>query len=250
IRQLVKFSYRPSEMAEVAARQIDESVRRFIEDSKIRIDKREPELILSAEHIVDNGINKAIVDEKVLEENHGRLPEWAIMIKLFNAFRKVTVVANPLNRTNLRLDDVMSFVDDQILVIPILDKEARANLDAELYKKFRDEVMLVDLPAQLGQDQKGNCGMYTAILATDKYVYVPVFGNDPDNWKRGHSTMLDKMVIHMLEVNTRKTVIPVNVPRAICERGISLRSLAWTLRGNTAEHIIQLARNTPAKLAL
>uniref|UniRef100_A0A915CAN8 Uncharacterized protein n=1 Tax=Parascaris univalens TaxID=6257 RepID=A0A915CAN8_PARUN len=164
--------------------------------------------------------------------------------------RKVTVVANPLNRTNLRLDDVMSFVDDQILVIPILDKEARANLDAELYKKFRDEVMLVDLPAQLGQDQKGNCGMYTAILATDKYVYVPVFGNDPDNWKRGHSTMLDKMVIHMLEVNTRKTVIPVNVPRAICERGISLRSLAWTLRGNTAEHIIQLARNTPAKLAL
>uniref|UniRef100_A0A914R966 Uncharacterized protein n=1 Tax=Parascaris equorum TaxID=6256 RepID=A0A914R966_PAREQ len=86
---MVAFDWRPSEMAEVAARQIDESVRRFIEDSKIRIDKREPELILSAEHIVDNGINKAIVDEKVLEENHGRLPEWAIMIKLFNAFRKV-----------------------------------------------------------------------------------------------------------------------------------------------------------------
>uniref|UniRef100_A0A914SEW6 Uncharacterized protein n=1 Tax=Parascaris equorum TaxID=6256 RepID=A0A914SEW6_PAREQ len=93
----------------------------------------------------------------------------------------------------------MSFVDDQILVIPILDKEARANLDAELYKKFRDEVMLVDLPAQLGQDQKGNCGMY---------VYVPVFGNDPDNWKRGHSTMLDKMVIHMLEASS--TFIVVN----------------------------------------
>lgn len=59
----VVFDWRPSEMAEVAARQIDESVRRFIEDSKIRIDKREPELILSAEHIVDNGINKAIVDQ-------------------------------------------------------------------------------------------------------------------------------------------------------------------------------------------
>lgn len=59
----IVFDWRPSEMAEVAARQIDESVRRFIEDSKIRIDKREPELILSAEHIVDNGINKAIVDQ-------------------------------------------------------------------------------------------------------------------------------------------------------------------------------------------
>lgn len=57
----------------------------------------------------------------------------------------------------------------QILVIPTLDSEARANLDAELYKKFRDDVTLVDIPAQLGNDQKGNCGMYTAILATDKY---------------------------------------------------------------------------------
>ncbi|VDK56301.1 unnamed protein product [Anisakis simplex] len=250
LRQLVKFSYRPSSLAEVAARQIDESMKRFVVESKLHLDKREPELILSAEHIVDNGMNKAIVDQRVLDDNHGRLPEWAIMIKLFNAFRKVTVVANPLNKTNLRLDDVMAFVDEQILVIPMMDKEARANLDAELYKKFRDEVMLVDIPAQLGQDQKGNCGLYTAILSTDKYVYVPVFGNDPENWKQGHSTMMDKMVIHMLEVNTRKTVIPVNIPRAVCERGISLRSLAWTLRGNAAEHIVQLARNTPAQLVL
>lgn len=58
---------------------------------------------------------------------------------------------------------------NQILVIPTLDKETRANLDAELYKKFRDEVMLVDLPAHLNNDRKGNCGMYTAILATEKY---------------------------------------------------------------------------------
>ncbi|VDD98003.1 unnamed protein product [Enterobius vermicularis] len=144
----------------------------------------------------------------------------------------------------------MSFVDEQILVIPTLDSEARANLDAELYKKFRDDVTLVDIPAQLGNDQKGNCGMYTAILATDKFLYVPVFGNDPENWKRGHSTMMDKMVLHMLEVNTRKTVVPVSIPRAICERGISLRSLAWTLKGNVADRLIEVARNTAVRLML
>ncbi|VBB30647.1 unnamed protein product, partial [Acanthocheilonema viteae] len=78
VRQLVKFSYR----------QIDESIKRFIEDYKIRIDKKELELILSAQHVVDNGINRAIIDKRILEENQGKVPEWAIMIKLFNAFRK------------------------------------------------------------------------------------------------------------------------------------------------------------------
>uniref|UniRef100_A0AAF5PY03 Uncharacterized protein n=1 Tax=Wuchereria bancrofti TaxID=6293 RepID=A0AAF5PY03_WUCBA len=248
VRQLVKFSYRPPNFATIAARQIDESIKRFIEDYKIRVDKKELELILSAQHVVDNGINRAIIDKRVLDENQGKIPEWAIMIKLFNAFRKVTIVDNPMNTTQLRLDDVMSFIDDQILVIPTLDKDMRAYLDAELFKKFHDEVMLIDLPAYLDKDRRGNCGMYTAILATDKFLYVPVFGNDPGNWKRGHSTMMDKIIIHMIEVNTRKTVVPVNVPRTICERGISLRSLAWTLRGNVADHVIQVARGTPAKM--
>uniref|UniRef100_A0A183EN59 ULP_PROTEASE domain-containing protein n=1 Tax=Gongylonema pulchrum TaxID=637853 RepID=A0A183EN59_9BILA len=95
------------------------------------------------------------------------------------------------------------------LVIPPLDKDIKDYLDAELFKKFRDEVMLIELPAYPNKDRKGNCGMYTAILTTDRfsgitvsyrYVYVPVFGNDPNNWKRGHSTMMDKMIIHMIEV--------------------------------------------------
>ncbi|EFO20283.2 hypothetical protein LOAG_08204 [Loa loa] len=248
VRQLVKFSYRPPDFATIAARQIDESIKRFIEDYKIRIDKKELELILSGQHVVDNGINRAIIDKRALDENQGKVPEWAMMIKLFNAFRKVIIVDNPMNTTQLRLDDVMSFIDDQILVIPTLDKDMRAYLDAELFKKFRDEVMLIDLPAYLDKDKRGNCGMYTAILATDKFVYVPVFGNDPGNWKRGHSTMMDKIIIHMIEVNTRKTVVPVNVPRTICERGLSLRSLSWTLRGNVADHVIQVARGTPAKM--
>ncbi|MCP9262239.1 hypothetical protein DINM_005523 [Dirofilaria immitis] len=219
VRQLVKFSYRPPNFATIAAKQIDESIKRFIEDYKIRVDKKELELVLSAQHVVDNGVNKAIIDKRVLDENQGKVPEWAIMIKLFNAFRKVIIVDNPMNSTQLRLDDVMSFIDDRILVIPTLDKDMRAYLDAELFK---------------------NSAM--------KFVYVPVFGNDPGNWKRGHSTMMDKIIIHMIEVNTRKTVVPVNVPRTICERGISLRSLAWTLRGNVADHVIQVARGTPAKM--
>lgn len=55
-------------------------------------------------------------------------------------------------------------------MVPTLDKEMRAYLDAELFKKFRDEVMIIDLPARLDEDRMGNCGMYTAMLTTDKYL--------------------------------------------------------------------------------
>ncbi|TMS34444.1 hypothetical protein L596_002036 [Steinernema carpocapsae] len=239
VRQSVKFSYRTVSVADMAAKQIDESIRRFLEDIEVKVDKKEPEMVLSGEYVVDNGINKAIVDQKVLTANHGRIPDWAVMIKLFNAFKKVVVVSNPMNETDLRLDDVMGFVDDQIVVT--LPKEVRAQLDADLYKKFRDEVMLVDLP--VAEPDEGNCGMYTAILTTDKYVYLPVFGSDPSNWEQGYSTMTDKMVTHLVEANTRKTVVPVSVPRAICRRGYSLRSLSWVARGAIAEKLIGAARD-------
>ncbi len=74
----------------MAAQQIDQSMQRFIVDHKIDVDKREPEMMLNGAHVVDNGVNKAIVDHRVLVDNHGRLPDWAIMIKLFNAFKKVS----------------------------------------------------------------------------------------------------------------------------------------------------------------
>lgn len=75
-----------------------------------------------------------------------------------------------------------------------------------------------------------------------RFVYLPAFGNDPLNWKRGHSSMIDKMTIQLLQVNTRKTIVPVNVPRVICKNGIGLRALAWTLKGPIADQIVEVAR--------
>ena len=54
---------RPTDIAEVAAKQIDESVKRFMEQYSLDIDKLEPELILAGGDVVDNGVNKAIVDQ-------------------------------------------------------------------------------------------------------------------------------------------------------------------------------------------
>ena len=68
--------------------QIDKSMERFLAENKIRIESREQDMILSGEQVVHNGLNKALVSDSVILENLNRLPDWAMMIKLLNSFKK------------------------------------------------------------------------------------------------------------------------------------------------------------------
>ncbi|KAI6206503.1 hypothetical protein M3Y94_00919300 [Aphelenchoides besseyi] len=240
-KSFVKFVYRTSEYADLNAKQVDDGMNDFLMENHIRVDKREPEMALSARDIVDNGINKAIISKSVIRLNDGKVPDWAVMAKLLNAFKKVVAISHPERHQSSRFDDLLAFIDEDILAVSALNEKERATVESELFLKFRSEVMLVDLPAS-GTLREGTCGIYTAALITNKFVYLPVYGSDPNNWAYGFSTMLDKMVLHMIEANTRKKVVPISVPRAFCRRGLSLKSIAWTVRGHSADQIISIPR--------
>ncbi len=47
----------------MAAIQVDESMSRFLAEQLIEVDKKETELALAGGQVVDNGVNRAIVDE-------------------------------------------------------------------------------------------------------------------------------------------------------------------------------------------
>ncbi|CAD5212397.1 unnamed protein product [Bursaphelenchus okinawaensis] len=241
VKNLVKFIYRNKNMADISDKQVDDGFNRFLIENRIRIDKRETELALSGRDVVDNGVNKAVVSQVAQRLNENRLPEWGIMIKLFNAFRKVVMVEKPEDYDTQRLDDIFLFIDDDILAIPPLKEPERTALETEINRKFRNEIMLIDLPIS-GLTPIGNCGFYTAALTTDKYVYVPVYGNDPSNWNHGFSTMDDKMALNMIGANTRKKVVPISVPMSFCKRNLSLRSITWTVHGQTADQLISIPR--------
>uniref|UniRef100_A0A7E4V9T2 ULP_PROTEASE domain-containing protein n=1 Tax=Panagrellus redivivus TaxID=6233 RepID=A0A7E4V9T2_PANRE len=243
-KQLTKFIYRTDNLADMASSQIDKSMTRFLNDHRVKVDKREQDMVLSGEDVIHNGVNKALVSDNVILRNAGRLPDWAMMIKLLNAFKKVLVVENPLNGTRLRFDDVMGFIDEQILAVSPIEADVRERLETAVKKKFRSDLSLIDLPLGGAPNDAGNCGIYTSVISTNKYVYVPVFGSDPSNWKFGYSTMTDRMVVHLLEANSRRKIIPVNIPRALCRRGLSLRSIAWSVRGYAADNIVNHARQT------
>uniref|UniRef100_A0A914ZA12 Uncharacterized protein n=1 Tax=Panagrolaimus superbus TaxID=310955 RepID=A0A914ZA12_9BILA len=145
-KQLTKFIYRTPYLVDFASSQVDEAMNRFIMDNHVRIDKREEDMILSGEDVVHNGVNKALISDNVL------------------------IIGNPLNGTRLRFDDILGFIDEQILAISPLDPEIREELEEAIRKKFRNDLAIIDLPLGGAANDEGNCGIYTAVMSTNKLV--------------------------------------------------------------------------------
>uniref|UniRef100_A0A915JB91 Uncharacterized protein n=1 Tax=Romanomermis culicivorax TaxID=13658 RepID=A0A915JB91_ROMCU len=251
IREVLKFHYAPDGMDAFAARQIDKSMMRFLVQNELRWSKNLT-LALSGSQVVDNGVDKAIIDKNVYKENRASWQEWALTIQLMSSFKSIALVewlneTGPLNdNITTRLDDWMAFIDNDMLAISPMTPENQAILEQSVKKSFKNQVKLVEMPdlfvTEAWNNRTGICGLYTNLLMTNDNVYLPVFGNDPENWLIGQSTMVDKMAVEMVQVNTRRNVVPVNMPRKICQIGAGLRSLTWLARGEMADKLMTAAR--------
>ena len=80
----------------------------------------------------------------------------------------MVVIGNPLNGTGLRLDDILGFIDEEMLAISPLDREIRDELETAIKKKFRNDLSFIDLPLGGAANDAGNCGIYTAVMSTNK----------------------------------------------------------------------------------
>lgn len=250
-RREVKFKYSPVGANEIFTQQVDESFMRLMKESYVELKEKSP-ISLQGTQVVDNGRDRAIVSSDVMKENAENYQDWAVMIQLFNFLGRTAFVRPPLNSTlfnrysTLRFADLMAFVDDNILALSELEEPDRTHLIKEVKLAFRD-LQILEVPSHpVNEDPWRNrtsaCGVYTNLIVTDKFVYQPVFGNDMANWQLGLSTVMDRLVTEMLQVNTRKTVVPINVPHTICQMGAGLRGLSWTVRGSMADQLIDLAR--------
>lgn len=79
VKRFVKFIYRyfwifliiiklrNYNWVDMASKQVDDSMNRFLLENRINLDKREMELILSGKDVVDNRLNKAIISNVCLK---------------------------------------------------------------------------------------------------------------------------------------------------------------------------------------
>jgi hypothetical protein len=89
-------------MDAMAAAQISGSMQRLINQTSIQLARVEDQLMLNGCDVVDNGVNKAIINENVCARAHmcapctqvisdsaGVLPDWAVKVKLLGVFKQV-----------------------------------------------------------------------------------------------------------------------------------------------------------------
>lgn len=64
---LIIIKLRNYNWVDMASKQVDDSMNRFLLENRINLDKREMELILSGKDVVDNRLNKAIISNVCLK---------------------------------------------------------------------------------------------------------------------------------------------------------------------------------------
>ncbi len=85
------------------------------------------------------------------------------------------------------------------------------------------------------------CGLHINTLATDDYLYVPTFGDDPNR----QSVDLDNRVLQaMRSSGTSKRIVPVPIPYEVCRMGGNVRCLSWQVKGDVAIKLVNAARRS------
>jgi hypothetical protein len=60
-KSLIKFVYRVRKYTDLVDKKVDDAINRFIVDNHIHVDKREVEMAVSNENVVDNGATRALI---------------------------------------------------------------------------------------------------------------------------------------------------------------------------------------------
>lgn len=228
----VKFKYSPVYLSRSDARFVDNAFRDLLASFKIPV--QESNLFLDGGNVVDNGKDKAIVSDRFFYENQ-KVSEKVLTRELEQQLgMKVAVIPDPEDTTG-HADGVVSFIDDNVLLIADYCDAVYYKLVADSVKEVFPDLKIIKLPCEEEKKEKKGkksskwrgfssaVGAYVNILLTDSSVYIPVFGNE----KR------DKEVLDLVRANTSRRVVHVDTSK-LSHMGGSVRCMTWQIQASQA----------------
>lgn len=147
----------------------------------------------------------------------------------------------------MKLDRLVSFIDNNTVAVANLGEVWMNQTIQQLFESFGPRPLkVVPVPNYHVTKSWGHfdsvCGIFLNALVTADHIFLPNFGQDADNRRRGYMPTTDKTVTDIIRRNTGKTVVTMPVKQSVCEMGGSPRSLTWQLRGSLADKLIRMAR--------
>lgn len=211
-----------------------------------------PDLYIDGGNVVDDFKTTAILTSRVIDENkHLKdLNSGIEALKQVLAYPKIVIVSalgTVEEDTTGHSDGMVSFIDDNTVAYAQQEKDVEDKLVSELKAGLGPDVKLVKLPSFFFDEKDTHynfssaCGVHANALVTNDYVYMPTFGEDPENIKVGYSVANDNYVYDIIRNNTKKTVIKVPVPHKVCIAGGDVRCLSMQIEGPIADHLVEIA---------
>lgn len=222
----VKLKYRPRYLKRSTALRDEKSY----EDFALKVDlPQQPyyDIILEGGNIVENGEDKAIITERVFDDNPYMTRDEIANTLEAAINRDIVFVEDPLDTTG-HSDGIVSFVEKDVVLLgyyPDHDPTYYDNVERAIKQAF-PYVQVVPLPSyEVKKTSWGFAsseGSYANSLVTYNAVYLPFFTNETYNQK----------ALEVFEMHTDKEVVPIRSAGNLAVLGGSIRCLSWQINAN------------------
>ena len=190
--------------------------------------------ILDGGNVVENGIDKAIVTDRFLSDNHLDKEQAVQILRDQLGVENVAILpADPEDRL-AHADGMVLFTDSNTVAITRYGGEFQKTLEQELRNAFPD-VRMVEIESTFDDNafdpNFGSAkGIYVNATVTDHTIYLPVYGLETDG-----------PALAKIRASTPLDVIPIDA-RKIGQMGGSVRCLSTQMKGENARRLIEAAR--------
>ncbi|MBN1547660.1 MAG: agmatine deiminase family protein [Syntrophaceae bacterium] len=230
--KMVQFVYKPRYLKQRVASFIKNSFVRFADSLALHFEHSP--LVLDGGNVVDNNRDKAIVTERLLVDNQAFSRETVITkLKAVTGITDLAIIPKEDGDTTGHADGMVMWLSENTLAVNIYDEPFRTRVIMALQDGLPD-VVIVEIPnGHTPGTWKGfvsACGLNVNSIATNSFLYVPVFG-----------TATDDVFLGTIRRCTDKKVETINA-ESVCFMGGSVRCLSWQVTGDNAYKLIETAR--------
>jgi agmatine deiminase len=190
--------------------------------------------ILDGGNVVDNGLDKAIVTDRFLSDNHlDQAHAIAILRKQLGIEQVASLPSDPEDRL-AHADGMAMFLDLNTVAVTSYGGEFQEAILRELRGAFPGiEIIEIEtvFDDKAWDKQYGSAkGIYVNATVTDRYIYLPIYGMETD-----------AKAIEQVRAHTQREVVPVAASQ-IGQMGGSVRCLSAQMKGENARKLIEAAR--------
>jgi len=228
----VKFVYRPNYLEKAVSNEIDTSFNQFA--NQVELEFKQSKIVLDGGNFVDNGLNRAVLTERIFSDNPTFQKEELIeVIKYETGLSEIAVIPVEKGDTTGHSDGMVMWVSESKLLVNQYDEPFRSQV-LSILKHSLPGVEIIEIPSYptsvIYDGFPSAAGIYVNSIVTEKYIYMPTFGKPEDT-----------QMLKLIQSYTSKKVIPV-YSAEVADLGGSVRCLSFQFKGELAEKLITLAR--------